>query len=226
MLTLLNPYRHRTPIIIPVVEHWAIDVDPVNNHSIGRSTFGDEEGAFLLAVQIRRAGAHSAIPFVSGGWTQLIAVASGSTISMNVAHQFSSAPGGNILFADGNADSIVAIFRLSGVASDNPIVAFDTTIATTDAPTCPSVETNRRDSLVFRIVAADDGSIVVDVGYPADHDGYFLRATNPSADCSAGVATILQEEVGVTGAASFDLTASEVSIGATIAIAAQQPSQG
>jgi len=219
MLTLLNPYRHPTPIVVPVVEDWVIDIDPVQNHSIPRSSFGDVAGAFLLCIQSMR----GFDPIAPSGFTSIIGAWSGGNIGLRISYQFSSAPGGNISVIDFGNDSIVAIFRLSGVHPGSPIAANNHTVATTSSPIAPSVTTPENDALVFSILAADDGDITIDAGYPAGYDGYFLRNTPPSADCSLGVATKLQGSAGATGTAAWSLTASEETVAATVAIAAQSP---
>jgi hypothetical protein len=224
MLALLNPYRRPTPIIVPQVIDWMIDI-AVDNHSIDLADIGVQTGDFLLAIVQQKQGTHSP-PNISG-WTRITYLPTFATGPSIAAHyRWAPSSGGFVSVADGNQESILSVFRMMGVRPATPIMTSATAEGSSSTAVCPSLTTTANDALVFRAFAGGGGNINIDAGYPADHDGFYVRAANQQAgsDGSGGVAGFAQAAASSVPAASFTLAGSMTWRTASIAVAAASPS--
>lgn len=115
-------------------------------------------------------------------------------------------------FTSTDSDQLaVGIIRISGGNTTNPINAQSSTNSgSSNSPNCPSTTTTNDNTLVLRLMGADDGSYSSGSNYPSLHTGvYTAQSTGSFGETHTAVAYIVQASAGSTGSANFSMTESE-----------------
>ena len=143
------------------------------------------------------------------GWTAVDAVIQmGSSTSSRVYYKVATAAEpANYNFTSGTSEEhVVAIVRITGFNSTNPIHGFGTAKANTIAPESPDVTTTLCETLVLRMMGIDTDAVIVDNGYPVGSTGLFVRKSSANSGAtSLGVAYSTATSTGAVGAAIWTI---------------------
>jgi len=172
---------------------------------------GTVEGDLLLAVFTHDSS--SGTLESPSDWTDLIPSTSTGASTLLISYKIATASEpSSYTFSSSDSDQLaVGIARFSGIDTNNPIdCQSSTNTGNSNAPQALACTTTISDTLVVRMMGADDDDYITPGNYPSGHTGAFtVRSTGTSFQTHCAMAYVIQTSIGSTGTADFSMTASE-----------------
>ncbi len=147
------------------------------------------------------------------GWTDLIPSTSTGGSTLLISYKIATASeSSSYTFSSTDTDQLaVGIARFSGVDTSNPIdCQSNTNTGNSNAPQALACTTTISDTLVVRMMGADDDDYSTPGNYPPGHTGIFtVQSTGSFGEAHCAMAYVIQTSIGSTGTADFSMTANE-----------------
>lgn len=172
---------------------------------------GTTEGDLIVAVFTHDSS--SGTLSSPADWTDLFSTLSTGGSTLLVSYKIAeSGESGSYTFSSTDSDQLACgIARFSGVDTSNPINSqSNTNTGNNQYPECLASTTTVENTLVLRIMGADDDDYSTPGNYPSGHTGAFtVQSTGRYGETHCAMAYVKQASAGSTGTASFSMTRGE-----------------